>query len=894
LERGFDFYRLILDNLPDLVLVLDEGGKVAFVSPSVKELLGYRPEELEGRDFLGFIHPEDRDSARSNLRIALEREGTTRYSVQRVRHRDGTWRYFEASALNLLRDPRVEGLLVNARDVTRRVELEREIRESRRQMATLLSNLPGMAYRCLNDPEWTMLFVSEGCRELTGYEPSDLVSNTRVSYGELIHPEDRGHVWEVVQKALGRRETFRLVYRILPARGDVKWVWEQGRGVFSDKGKLLYLEGFITDITERTWGERALEVQRNLALAEVTAKDFDDFASRALEIIGGAAMLDFTCLFLDEGGAYRLACSWGVPEELLSALKRSEKAVRTSGKGGISGPAGRSIQELKLAGFLRGLGKDVVAFPLVHEGREVGWLLAGNRKEPLPAKARALVEMAASEISHALSRELLQEQLRESEYRYRLLFEQAGEAIFTYDPSLRITDVNRKGCETLGMDRRELVGRNLLELGILCREDVKRAEEDINLVLQGETVREREYRLRRKDGAIILLQMTGAPVLDEEGRVVEVVTVARDITGQRRAEEALRSREAHYRATFETTGTAMFLVDRRGMITEANWEAERLLGYAREEMAGKKRYMDLLVPQEVERIKDISRRLLSGELISPLQLEITVHHRSGRPIPTLATVSLIPGTEESVVSLLDISRMKEYQAEILKREKELRDFLDLAAHELRHPATLLKGYAVTLKEHGERMDEETRRYALEAMDRGANRLVHVVEELLEMIRLGKGRMNLEIEDLEPGQVAARAVEEVRSRFPGREIVLRVDEGTGKVRGDAEKLERLLVILLDNAVKFSPEGSLVELEVKREGRVVLFSVMDRGRGVPEECRERIFDRFYQVEDVLHHSTPGLGLGLYIAREIAEAHGGRLWHEHRPGGGSIFRLALEASR
>jgi len=303
--------------------------------------------------------------------------------------------------------------------------------------------------------------------------------------------------------------------------------------------------------------------------------------------------------------------------------------------------------------------------------------------------------------------------------------------------------------------------------------------------------------------------------------------------------------------------------------------------------------MDLIAPPDVERVKDISRKLLSGEMAGPVQLEILARHRSGRPVPALITVSMLPGLEESVISLLDISEKEEYERELERRAEEMRDFLDIAAHELRHPATLLKGYAMTLLEYGERMGEESRSEALRAIDRGADRLVGVVEELLEAARVERGRLRLDLRDVDPGELARRAVEEMRARFPDREMRLRLAKGLGTLRADAARLERLLVILLDNAVKYSPRGTPVELEVKRDDDAMLFTVLDRGRGVPEEDRERIFERFYQVEDVLHHAGPGLGLGLYIGRNIAEAHGGRIWCEPRLGGGSVFRFTIPVS-
>lgn len=139
---------------------------------------------------------------------------------------------------------------------------ETALRESQRKLATLLGNLPGMAYRCRNDRDWSMEFVSEGCLALTGYRPADLVGNRTAAYADLIHADHRQMVWDQVQEALGGQRPFHLVYRISTASGKEKWVWEQGNGVFSGRGEVLALEGFIADITERRQAEVVLERAR--------------------------------------------------------------------------------------------------------------------------------------------------------------------------------------------------------------------------------------------------------------------------------------------------------------------------------------------------------------------------------------------------------------------------------------------------------------------------------------------------------------------------------------------------------------------------------------------------------------------------------------------------------
>lgn len=146
------------------------------------------------------------------------------------------------------------------RDITERKKVLKIIQEQRREISTLMSNLPGMAYRCANNINWTMEFVSEGCYDLTGYKAEDIINDKIISYSDLINKDDRLKVYEDVQTALTKKEAFTLQYRIITANGIEKWVWEKGRGVWDNSGNLSCLEGFITDITESKLAEDKIKI----------------------------------------------------------------------------------------------------------------------------------------------------------------------------------------------------------------------------------------------------------------------------------------------------------------------------------------------------------------------------------------------------------------------------------------------------------------------------------------------------------------------------------------------------------------------------------------------------------------------------------------------------------
>jgi PAS domain S-box-containing protein len=145
----------------------------------------------------------------------------------------------------------------------------RDLEENRRLLFTLMSNLPGMAYRCRNDTDWTMDFVSEGALELTGYPPGSIVMNRDIAYAGLIHAKDRDRVREEIHQSVSRHQPFVVIYRIITRQEETKWVWEKGRGIFSPDDELIALEGFISDITELKQAESDREkLQEQLTQAQ--------------------------------------------------------------------------------------------------------------------------------------------------------------------------------------------------------------------------------------------------------------------------------------------------------------------------------------------------------------------------------------------------------------------------------------------------------------------------------------------------------------------------------------------------------------------------------------------------------------------------------------------------
>jgi PAS domain S-box-containing protein len=250
--ENFAVYRVVIDPSRP------HGGQVALASPSINEILGVSdPYRFES--WFEHVHPDDLPRVLEANRRAVETGAPYSESTRWYHPVKQEWIWIHTASTPVFdADGHLSHAIGLVLDITEQKRAEEALQESQRRLATLISNLPGMAYRCRNDPGWTMEFVSEGSLDLTGYPPGDLVDNRRVAYGELIHPDDRNLVWEAVQTALKEEQSFQVSYRIVTPGGE-KWVWEQGRGVPAPGGEIVALEGFITDITERVGAQRNLE-----------------------------------------------------------------------------------------------------------------------------------------------------------------------------------------------------------------------------------------------------------------------------------------------------------------------------------------------------------------------------------------------------------------------------------------------------------------------------------------------------------------------------------------------------------------------------------------------------------------------------------------------------------
>jgi signal transduction histidine kinase len=218
------------------------------------------------------------------------------------------------------------------------------------------------------------------------------------------------------------------------------------------------------------------------------------------------------------------------------------------------------------------------------------------------------------------------------------------------------------------------------------------------------------------------------------------------------------------------------------------------------------------------------------------------------------------------------------------------DLLNLASHEVRHPLTLITGFSEVLKDYYESMDDTERKEVAEKLIRASDRLRRSVINMMEVSQLESGKLSLHLEEIDLPSLLHGLAEEIRARASESQVVTEIAGGAESITADRDKLEIVLFNLLDNAVKFSPPGTRINVSASRSRNEAVLEVRDRGRGIRGEHLNQIFQPFQKVEGEGRSPMKGMGLGLYIVKNLVEAHGGRIEVKSTPGAGSTFSVYI----
>ncbi len=336
--------------------------------------------------------------------------------------------------------------------------------------------------------------------------------------------------------------------------------------------------------------------------------------------------------------------------------------------------------------------------------------------------------------------------------------------------------------------------------------------------------------------------------------------------------------EARAEATRVLTyvGDGVFLLDRAGVIRLWNPMAEAITGLSSESVLGR------LAVEAIPAWDQLSEKVpmaAAGETTQAQALPLDTE--SGERWISISGVAFFGGTVFAFRDITEGHRLDELQAE----------FIATASHELRTPLAAVYGAAQTLRRHDFALDEAGRERFINLIVEESDRLGRIVNQILLANQLDVGRLDIMTEPFDGGELLERVAEAARTHAPPH-ISFEVADGNGvpPVAADKDRVRQVLINLVENAIKYSPDGGKIELGVESEDGAVVFRVLDEGLGIPTDEQPRVFQKFYRLDPDMTRGIGGTGLGLYICSELVERMGGRIWVESRDARGSAFYFEL----
>lgn len=469
-----------------------------------------------------------------------------------------------------------------------------------------------------------------------------------------------------------------------------------------------------------------------------------------------------------------------------------------------------------------------------------------------------------------------------------------------------VTDWNPAAERLYGYRADEVIGRHLSM--VVPPDRLAEAEAILTRARRGESVEGVETVRRTKDGRLIDVALTVSPVWDDSGALIATSAIVRDITERRRLERELLASEARYRALVEQVPAVVYeqANDARQTSTYFGPQFSALTGYSMDEIMDQppdEHWHDFVHPDDRERVAaDEARSVAAGE---PFHSEYRLRRKDGSYVWVRDACVPVHDDAGAVVAwqgvLLDITeRVVAEQAlaasleaaEMAVRTKS--QFLAMMSHELRTPLQAVLGYADFLLNDSSSTLTAEQREDIGYIFQGAERMVALIGQLLDLSRLEAGRLDLAREPLDLRQIIEQVRQDVapQAATKGLTLTIRIPSRLPRLLGDAERVRQILLNLVGNAVKFTECGGItIRVAARPDG--VAVAVADSGIGIAPEALPTIFEEFRQLDTSLTRRHGGAGLGLAIARKLAEQMGGQLTVESTPGVGSTFTLWLPAT-
>lgn len=849
---------------------------------SAEKLFGYTAEEAVGNPILMLIPDEHTDEILQILASIRNGESVEHFETERIR-KDGQ-RIFVSISVSPIKDSsgQVIGASAIKRDITKQKQAEAALRQSEERQQ--------LAFEASGDGFWNWdietgeVYLSPRYLEMIDYAADEL-PHSLDTWEQLIHPDDQPQVREILSAHLQDSSIrYEFDYRLRTKSGEWKWIANYGKVVaWNQAGKPVRMAGIHRDINARKQAEIALHKseERFRAIFNQTFQFVGLLSPDGILLEANQTALDFAGLTREQAvGQYFWDTRWWkLNPETQAQLKAA---------------IARAAQGEFIRYEVEALGKDRIATidfslrPIFDESGQIHLLIPEGR-----------------DIS---DRKTSEEALRQSESTLRSFFDSSpmlmGIVELHDNDILHLSD-NQTAASFFGTTPEAMKNRFASEMGISQSH------------LQQWVARYREaaetqslVRFEYSHNTLVQQHWLAASISQipgDFGNYPRFSYIVEDITYRKQAEAALRASEAKFRSLTEFAPIGIFMTDEQMQITYTNPCAQKIGGYTFEEALGNG-WMNFVHPDDVQFLIAQTQADLAARTGSIIE-EIRYIHKNGAIYYGRMQTAPILETDGKLFGFVG---MIEDITERRTMEQTKKDFISVVSHELRTPLTAIHGSLGLIAGGVYDKKPEKQRVMLQIAANQTERLVRLVNDILDLGRLESGKVRLIMQSCDPTALMQQSVEVLRSQADLHHISLTVAPFHTPVWAAPDSIIQTLTNLISNAIKFSPPHTTILISAELLDRVgsaqlahypasysalampcVLFKIQDQGRGIPANKLEAIFEQFQQVDASDSREKGGTGLGLAICRSIIQRHNGRIWAASILGQGSTFYFTLPLS-
>ena len=908
LRESEETFKALAENANDGILITVGEGIQAYANRRAGEITGYSVAELLKSSIKDLVHPDELEKIMGKYRKRLAGEPAPPQYETIIIRKDGKSLPIELTAAKTVWQGQPANLVI-FRDITERKQMEQALAVREQEYCTLLENIPDLLVRY--DPDLRRIYVNPAWEKASGLSAGDVINVPAADIPKVPKPTVDEYMARL-RKVLETGTPQAIEFTWVNARGVTLFLEYVIVPEYDQNGKIVSVLAVGHDLTERKRVENIMQARLRL-LEFASSHSMDELLTATLdeiEALTGSTIGFYHFLEADQ--------------KTLSLQNWSTNTLKTmctaAGKGSHYDIAQAGVWVDCVYERRPVIHNDYVSLPHrkgMPEGhalvvREVVVpILRGNLIKAITGVGNKSTNYNESDIEivsqlgdlswDITDRKRAEEALRESEEKYRTLFEESFDGLFITSPRGKILDMNKKGIMMFGYDTKDEILSLDLERDVYAYPpDRKR----ILAMVNAQGTAEYEVVVKKKNGEEMLTYCSLTAVKDEQGAITTYRGIIRDITERKKVEEALRESEEKYRDLVENINDILYATDEHGTVTYIAPTIESLSGYTTSEIIGRP-FSEFVYKEDIPFVLEKFQQDVSGHA-EPNEYRMLTKsgvvrwvRTSSRPFFRETRVVGLRGVTTDVTDRKRAEEESEALREQLRQSQKMEAIGRLAggiAHDFNNLLTIIKGYSqlslIELKE------DSPLKGSIEQIDKATDRAADLVRQLLAFSR----RQILEMRVLDLNTTLANLHNMLR-RLIGEDIELTMvlAEDLGRVKTDLGWIEQAIMNLVVNAKDAMPKGGKLTIETANveldeayarahvavtSGRYVMIAVSDTGAGMTPEVRERLFEPFFSTKE----KDKGTGLGLSTVYGIVKQSGGNIWVYSEPGNGSTFKIYL----